>query len=88
MSPSQTQHLRDTLLRTAREYPRGLSIETLRVCLQAAGFTAAQVQQLDTHLLYLSDKGLIRRVDKTHTPELEVWRITSQGIDDLARRGL
>jgi len=88
MTATETQLFRDTVLLTARNYPRGVSRESLDVCLRNAGFSDFTKRDLDFHLDYLRGKKLLENPSKHHTPELQLWKLTAEGVDDLAVRNL
>ena len=88
MKAEETQLFRDTILLSARNYPRGITRTSLDVCLRSAGFRDFSHRDLDFHLDYLRGKKLMENPSKHHTPELQLWKLTSEGVDDLAVRNL
>lgn len=88
MTPEETQIFRDTILMTTRNYPRGITRMSLDICLRSAGFTHHTYRDLDFHLEYLVSKTFLEVPNKSHTPELRMFKLTAAGVDDLSVRGL
>jgi hypothetical protein len=88
MTSTETHLFRDTILLTARNFPRGITRQSLDVCLRSAGFHDFSFRDLDFHLDYLRGKKLLENPSKHHTPELQLWKLSAEGVDDLAMRNL
>lgn len=89
MSPEERELLRISLLQMLRTMDeRGLPIRNLVTGARLAGFHDATEDEVRGELVYMRDKGLVDKVEKTLSPELAVWRIHASGIDYLAGRKL
>jgi len=89
MNSSQREIFRDTILRTLKASAGcGLTLATLDVTLRACGFRNFQEADIEADLQYLSDKGFVAEVPKSHSLGNRLWRLTAAGTDDLEKRGL
>jgi hypothetical protein len=88
MNAQETQLFRDTIMMSVQRYPRGLTLFSIDTALRASGYRHFGERDLEGHIHYLVDKGFMAEVPKTHTPQLQMWRLTAAGTDDLAKRGL
>ena len=89
MNATQRELLRMGLLyalEASRSYCPTLPV--LRNALRLGGYGQVSDEELKAELLYLGDKGLTERVEKTISPENCGWRITAAGRDHLAKEGL
>jgi hypothetical protein len=87
MTEEQTAIFRDTLLRAAARFKAPLAASTCAVCAKTAGFRVT-TEELTDHLEYLVVMKFLEKPHRSHTGQLEQWRITSEGMADLERRGL
>jgi hypothetical protein len=89
MNLQQREIFRDTILRSLKAAAGcGLTLATLEVALRACGFRHFQEADIEGDLQYLSDKGFMAEVPKSHSLGNRLWRITAAGTDDLEKRGL
>lgn len=88
MNPDLRELFRHELLRQlAQSAPLSLRVNALRVLATARGFTCTD-REVEAELDYLRDKGLAALSDKRISPELLEYRITSDGRDYCATKGL
>jgi len=90
MTPEQREQLRLSILRVlaANVTPYGTPLTFLRSLLIAEGRPWLTRQDVEAEMLYLRDAGLVATVDKPVSPENTAWRVTKEGRDFLALRGL
>lgn len=89
-SDLETLATRDFILRALRRYPRGVPAATLHAALTMIGVELPPLgpDGLDAQLLYLLDKGLVKREAAAHTGSVELWRLAADGDDYLRGRKL
>lgn len=63
------------------------SAELLKLNAERLGFKV-DVEEVSAEMQYLSDKGLVKEEKALISPELKRWRITADGRDYLAEKGL
>lgn len=90
MNAAERESLRISLLRflAHRPWAFGLPTNVLWAHVRLEGLPHVSQQDVEAELLYLSDRGLVARVDKRISPESAAWRITADGRDWLAERGI
>jgi hypothetical protein len=90
MHPEEREHLRLSLLRflDANATAHGLSASLLLAFARNEGRPRLTPDEVAAELGYLADKGLAAPAPKPISPENRAWRITAQGRDFLAERGL
>jgi hypothetical protein len=85
MTPAQREQMRLSLLRYCGSAARyGLATPLLLQFLISEGFRPLSLEELQTELAYLEEKGLLAALPKLISPENEAWRITAAGRDFLA----
>ena len=89
MNPAELELLRIYLLQTLRAIAGSeLPLSTLLRGAKLAGFRDVSDRDLLAELRYLEDKRLVATPEKSVSPEMREWRITADGRDYLATRGL
>ncbi len=89
MNAPELELLRIYLLQTLREIAGSeLPLSTLLRGAKIAGFRDATSRDLLAELRYLEDKRFVATPEKSVSPENREWRITADGRDYLATRGL
>jgi hypothetical protein len=91
MTPAeQREQLRLSLLRLLATNPTqfGVPVSFLRVAAAVEGRPGLTHEAVQAEVTYLADAGLAARVEKVLSPENACWRITKQGRDFLAERGI
>lgn len=88
MTPELRELFRHELIRQLAEAaPLALRVAALRLLAQARGYSVGD-KEVELELDYLRDKGLAAIADKAISPELREYRITSEGRDYAAVKGL
>lgn len=90
MNAEERESVRISLLRFLAHRPWifGLPTAVLWAHVRLEGLPHVSREQVEAELLYLADKGMVVRVDKRISPESAAWRITAEGRDWLAERGI
>ena len=90
MDANQREQLRLSLLRNLGVNPTtyGTPVSFLRALAAAEGRPHLSVAEVEAELLYLQDAGLVTLVCKQISPENASFRISKQGRDFLAERGI
>lgn len=88
MSPLELQTVRDSILRWAGRYNRGITRQMLADLCTASGLELAAdgPNSLDAQVKYLLEKNFLREVPKPHTPSFRIFELTSDG-EDYLRKG-
>jgi len=87
MNPADTQLIRDTILQSAKRFPRGMTQLTLETCVRSMTMINVSSEDMEGHIRYLMSAGFLEEVPK-RTPEFRIWKITADGVDELASRGM
>jgi hypothetical protein len=83
----QDQIIRDLILQVAKRFPQGMTLLTLETCIRSGLMQKVPTSEVELHLRYLESCKFIEEVPK-RTPQWRLWRITADGLDELARRDL
>ena len=84
---AQDQFIRDVICQTAKRFPLGMTFLTLQTCLRSVLMYNVADSDLELHLRYLESANFIEQMPK-RTPQNRLWKITADGLDDLAARGM
>jgi hypothetical protein len=89
MNPEQREQARISLLRIMTVNPTkyGLPGRYLKNATAAEGMRLTEAE-IESEMLYLTDKGLAEETTKILSPENQTWRITAAGRDYLATLGI
>jgi hypothetical protein len=90
MNDLELQSVRDFILCAVAKFPRGATVFTIEVSVASAGFELDKrgANSLDAQLEYLVGAKLLECPDKTHTPSLRMFKLTSAGDDYLRTKKL
>lgn len=89
MDTATLEGFRICLLQILREVaPHELPVSRLVLGAKLKGFTSADATLVGAELGYLEDKALVATPEKSISPENRECRITADGRDYLAKRGL
>lgn len=90
MNPVERESLRESLIRFLGSNPadsgtaEGLLVQLAR----AEGRAGLAFAEVRAELVYLEDKGLVKQPIRLLSPENRWWRLTAEGRDFAAERGL
>jgi hypothetical protein len=87
LNAEANQVLRDTILQTAKRFPLGLAVSTIKTCLISAGFKVED-EALTFHIDYLVEKELLKEKPKRHSQAYPIFKLTGDGIDYLESQNL
>ena len=84
-NPAQREQLRVSLLRFLDATPQhSTSLVLLHQFAKSEGRPWLTVEDTKAELLYLADKGLVKKAEKVLSPENTEWVITATGRDTYA----
>lgn len=90
MNPRQRELFRNALLVAISDFPASYppSVHLLKQEVTRHGFVGIEEAEITTELVYLADKGLVVEDKKLVSPENKNFRLTAEGRDYLAEKGL
>lgn len=87
MTSIQREQIRLSILRYLNESsPYGVAATLLLQYIRAEGFRELSQTQLQSEIMYLSDKFFVEPMEKKISPENQTWRIKAEGRDFLAQQ--